>query len=66
MNGKVKWYDVKKGFGFITGDCGSDFFVHHSDIKCKTLADGDHVTFDVAATAKGEKAILVEQEQYAV
>ena len=62
MNGKVKWYDIKKGYGFITGEDGTDFFVHHSDIKDSPLSENDPVTFDVEATPKGEKAVDVRKE----
>lgn len=57
MRGKVKWFDEKKGFGFIAPDGGGkDCFVHYSSIKSegyKTLAEGDTVTFDLD-TKKGQ------------
>lgn len=59
MKGKVKWFNEKKGYGFVTPDEGSDAFVHHSSIKMegfKTLAEGDAVEFDVVAGEKGPKA----------
>ena len=52
-NGKVKWFNDSKGFGFITSEDGSDVFVHHTSIQgngFKSLAEGDSVSFD---TEKG-------------
>ena len=57
--GTVKWFNEKKGFGFITQDSGSDVFVHYSAIKgdgFKTLAEGDKVTFEVTDGPKGPQA----------
>ncbi len=48
--GTVKWFDVKKGFGFIQQEDGSDIFVHHTNISgsgFKVLEDGDSVEFEV-------------------
>lgn len=63
LRGKVKWFDVKKGFGFITDDTGKEIFVHHSDIKGdgrKTLDEKESVEFETMMTPKGVKAIKVE------
>ena len=57
--GTVKWFNEKKGFGFITQDSGSDVFVHYSAIKgdgFKTLVEGDKVTFEVVNGPKGPQA----------
>ena len=57
--GKVKWFDAKKGFGFIEQNGGGDVFVHYSSIAgdgFKTLEDGDAVEFDVVEGAKGLQA----------
>ena len=57
--GKVKWFNDKKGFGFIEQDGGGDLFVHHSSIQgegYKSLAEGDRVSFDVGKGAKGPAA----------
>lgn len=60
MKGRVKWFNEKKGFGFVTrDDDGTDAFAHYSSIEgdgFKTLADGEHVEFDVIDTDKGPKA----------
>ena len=52
-SGKVKWWDNKKGFGFIAQESGQDVFVHHSSIVgkgFKTLNEGDEVAFDIVAS----------------
>jgi cold shock protein len=57
--GIVKWFNDRKGFGFIEREDNDDVFVHHSAINgsgFKTLAEGDQVTFDVEAGAKGPSA----------
>jgi CspA family cold shock protein len=57
--GIVKWFDDRKGFGFIEREDDKDVFVHHSAISgagFKTLAEGDQVTFDVEQGAKGPSA----------
>ena len=62
--GIVKWFDGKKGFGFIKNDDGKDIFVHHSAISMsgyKTLNEGDKVTFDVSQGPKGPAAVDVKK-----
>jgi len=58
-SGKVKWFDNRKGFGFIAQDTGQDVFVHHTCIEgtgFKTLAEGEPVVFELVPTEKGPKA----------
>lgn len=60
--GTVKWFDAKKGFGFIQQEEGEDVFVHHNEIQgggYKSLNEGDKVTFDVEQGDKGLKATNV-------
>ncbi len=60
--GSVKWFDEKKGFGFIEREGGSDVFVHFKAIQSegfKTLSDGQAVEFDVEDGAKGPQAANV-------
>jgi CspA family cold shock protein len=58
-DGTVKWFNDKKGFGFIQQENGPDIFVHYSSIKSsgfKTLAQGDRVSFDVEQGNRGPVA----------
>lgn len=62
--GIVKWFNDKKGFGFIEQENGKDIFVHHSAIMMqgfKTLAEGDRVSFDVEDTDRGPAAQNVQK-----
>ncbi|MFB3851021.1 MAG: cold-shock protein [Acidobacteriota bacterium] len=57
--GKVKWFDEKKGYGFITTDGGKDVFVHYSAIQgdgFKKLVEGERVSFEVKESQKGPQA----------
>ena len=63
-SGKVKWFDNKRGFGFIAQDSGQDVFVHHTSILgqgFKTLNEGDEVIFDVISGERGLKAQNVQR-----
>lgn len=66
-SGKVKWFDSKKGYGFIYQENGRDIFVHHSDIigkGFKVLNEGEIVKFDLINSEKGPKAINVQRIQH--
>jgi len=57
--GIVKWFNEKKGFGFIQQEDGQDLFVHYSSINMdgfKTIVEGDEVIFDVEETNRGLQA----------
>jgi CspA family cold shock protein len=63
-SGKVKWFDDKKGYGFIEKEDGTDVFVHHTAILgtgFKTLKDGEEVEFEVTQGPKGKQAANVKK-----
>ena len=58
-DGKVKWFNPRKGYGFIDAGDGRDIFVHYASISSegyKTLAEGDEVSFDIVEGEKGLRA----------
>ena len=62
--GRVKWFDNRKGFGFVEQETGEDVFVHYSTITgegFRTLNDGELVRFDVVQGPKGLLARKVER-----
>ena len=61
-NGKVKWFNNQKGYGFITPENGADVFVHHTAIQgegYKSLEEGQAVQFEVTQGPKGDQAVNV-------
>jgi CspA family cold shock protein len=65
-SGVVKWFDVKKGYGFIKREEGSDVFVHYSSIQgddFRKLEEGQQVSFVVSETDKGLQAQEVSLEE---
>ncbi|HOO74491.1 MAG TPA: cold-shock protein [Tepiditoga sp.] len=64
MKGKVKWFDPKKGFGFVTGEDGNDVFVHYTSIEgdgFKTLEENMEVSFEIVDGQKGPQAANVKR-----
>ncbi|MDD6207540.1 MAG: cold shock domain-containing protein [Clostridiales bacterium] len=62
MKGTVKWFNAKKGFGFISDESGNDVFVHFSALQMdgfKVLEEGEEVEFDVIEGEKGPQAANV-------
>ena len=62
MNGKVKWFNAEKGFGFIEREGGDDVFVHFSAVKgegYKSLDEGQNVQFDIEKGQRGPQAVNV-------
>lgn len=61
-NGTVKWFDDRKGYGFIEREDGPDVFVHHTGINgtgFKSLKEGDRVSFEIEQGKKGPSAVNV-------
>ncbi len=57
MEGTVKWFNMRKGYGFIKGEDGADYFVHSSAVgQGKFIRENDRVLFDPAETERGKQA----------
>jgi CspA family cold shock protein len=64
VEGRVKWFNDQKGYGFIETDNGHDVFVHHSSIEgegYKSLSEGDRVSFAEEKGTKGPSAVNVRK-----
>ncbi|MCX6664841.1 MAG: cold shock domain-containing protein [Euryarchaeota archaeon] len=62
MKGTVKWYNARKGYGFITGEDGKEVFVHRTAIPSElSLNDGDSVQFEVETSDRGPQAKSVKK-----
>lgn len=64
--GTVKWFNDKKGYGFISRESGEDVFVHYTSIKTdgfRTLKEGQQVEFTVKQEEKGQAAVDVQKVQ---
>ncbi|GIM45483.1 cold-shock protein [Collibacillus ludicampi] len=62
MQGRVKWFNAEKGYGFIEQDNGNDVFVHYSAINAegfRSLNEGDVVEFDIVEGTRGPQAANV-------
>lgn len=62
QEGTVKWFDERRGYGFITNDDGTDIFVHYSVIEMdgfKTLLEGQRVTYQANEGPRGPAAVVV-------
>lgn len=64
MEGKVKFFNTMKGFGFIIADDGKEYFVHYSSlVDGVNIKENDSVVFDIEEGDKGEKAVNVSLKQ---
>ena len=64
MKGKIKWYNARKGYGFIEGEDKKDIFVHRNSIPDGTyLNEGDQVEYEIEDTDKGPQATNVTKSE---
>jgi len=60
LQGTIKWFDLKKGFGFIEQETGADIFVHHSGVEEEEpLQEGQGVSYEIEEKPKGPCAVNV-------
>ncbi len=62
MNGTVKWYNARKGYGFVESEDSKDVFIHRSAVPIGTfLKEGDKVEFEIEDSDKGPKAVNIKK-----
>jgi CspA family cold shock protein len=62
MKGTIKWYNTRKGYGFIVGDDGKEVFVHRTALPAETsLNEGDAVEFEIETSDRGPQAKNVKK-----
>lgn len=61
LQGKVKWFNPEKGYGFIEQESGKDLFVHHSEVQGEDLREGETVEYEVGEGNKGPCAVNVKR-----
>jgi len=62
MNGTVKWYNARKGYGFVESEDSKDVFVHRSAVPMGIfLKEGDKVEFEIEDSDKGPKAVNIKK-----
>jgi CspA family cold shock protein len=61
MKGKVRWFNLLKGYGFIEVEDGDDIFVHQSQLKGELIHEGDNVEFEIEETDRGKNAVKVKK-----
>lgn len=64
MKGTIKWYNARKGYGFVQGEDGKDIFVHRSSVpEGIFLNEGDAVEYEIEDSERGPKAINIKKTE---